>query len=250
MSEKQCVRCLETKQKTEFHLRKNSKDGLQTLCKVCAISNAKDHYQLYKKEFKTRSKQYYSIIKQVISIIKTKYGCQNCGCKDEICLDYHHIDPKTKLYEVGSLISKKNIDLIVTEINKCIVVCSNCHRRIHAEQINLSQSKQCSETVEQFKQLLIKCGKKEQCYRPRKNCVPKTGAYLCKCGNRKSIKGKQCHKCYKISLRRTERPSKEELDQLLLTNSYCAVARMYNVSDNTIRKWEKSYSGEVLMFYI
>lgn len=250
MSEKQCVRCLETKQKTEFHLRKNSKDGLQTLCKVCAISNAKDHYQLYKKEFKTRSKKYYFIIKQVISIIKEKYGCQNCRCKDEICLDFHHVDPKTKLYQVGSIISKKNIELIVTEINKCIVVCSNCHRKIHAEQVNLSQYKKCFETIEQFKQLLTNCGKKNIYIRKRKNYVPKTGAYLCKCGNKKSTKAKHCHKCYKFSLRQTERPSKEELEQLLLTNSYCAVAKMYNVSDNTIRKWEKSYNSEVLMYYI
>lgn len=36
-----------------------------------------------------------------------------------------------------------------------------------------------------------------------------------------------------------DRPSKEQLQELLKTNSYCAVGRMFGVSDNTIRKWLK-----------
>lgn len=36
-----------------------------------------------------------------------------------------------------------------------------------------------------------------------------------------------------------ERPSLEELENLLLTNSYVAVGKMYNVSDSCIRKWIK-----------
>lgn len=36
------------------------------------------------------------------------------------------------------------------------------------------------------------------------------------------------------------RPSKEELIQLLKTNSYCELGRKYGVSDNSIRKWIKN----------
>ena len=49
-----------------------------------------------------------------------------------------------------------------------------------------------------------------------------------------------CRLCYNIQQRKIKnRPSKSELLKLLVTNSYCAIGRIYGVSDNTIRKWLK-----------
>ena len=39
-----------------------------------------------------------------------------------------------------------------------------------------------------------------------------------------------------------ERPSKEDLLKLILSKSFLKIGRMYNVSDNTIRKWCKQYN--------
>ena len=44
-----------------------------------------------------------------------------------------------------------------------------------------------------------------------------------------------------ILQRKVERPSKEELSQLLLESSFSAIGRTYGVSDNAVRKWCKSY---------
>jgi group I intron endonuclease len=58
----------------------------------------------------------------------------------------------------------------------------------------------------------------------------------------KSIKfGEICQECHHLNQRKAERPSKEVLSILLKQNSFCAVGRMFNVSDNAIRKWCKSY---------
>lgn len=76
------------------------------------------------------------------------------------------------------------------------------------------------------------------------------GTYDCKsirrkcltCGKILDYKNKSgyCKKHYDIKQRKVQkRPSKEKLLKLLETNSYCAVGRMYDVSDNTIRKWLK-----------
>lgn len=46
-------------------------------------------------------------------------------------------------------------------------------------------------------------------------------------------------KCYK---RKTERPSADELLKLITTFPLLQIGRMYNVSDNTIRKWCKKYN--------
>lgn len=49
-----------------------------------------------------------------------------------------------------------------------------------------------------------------------------------------------CKKCYNIKRRKVvNRPSVDELIKLLEENSFCAVGRMYGVSDNAIRKWLK-----------
>jgi len=44
-----------------------------------------------------------------------------------------------------------------------------------------------------------------------------------------------------LKTRKVERPSKEELKEMIDTMSYCAIGRKYNVSDNAIRKWAKCY---------
>jgi hypothetical protein len=40
------------------------------------------------------------------------------------------------------------------------------------------------------------------------------------------------------------RPTKDELDKLLSNSSYVSVGKLYGVSDNAIRKWEKNYNRD------
>jgi hypothetical protein len=47
--------------------------------------------------------------------------------------------------------------------------------------------------------------------------------------------------CFKASLRRTVRPEKEELQQLVNTCPFLQIAERFHVTDNTIRKWVKFY---------
>ena len=60
--------------------------------------------------------------------------CVVCnGIYPECCYDFHHIDPKLKEFNLAGLMqSKANLDKAKKELNKCILVCSNCHRLIHA----------------------------------------------------------------------------------------------------------------------
>lgn len=73
-------------------------------------------------------------------------------------------------------------------------------------------------------------------------CIPLINKCLI-CGKEfiLSHNNKYCSaKCRQLDSRKVKnRPSKEELLKLLDTNSYCAVGKIYGVSDNTIRKWLK-----------
>ena len=59
--------------------------------------------------------------------------CERCGydkCID--ALEFHHIDPSQKDKNFGNIKIRKWDDQ-KKELDKCICVCSNCHREIHSE---------------------------------------------------------------------------------------------------------------------
>lgn len=60
-------------------------------------------------------------------------GCKQCGEKTHICLDFHHRDPSKKLFAIGISVGTISTKRIVSEIAKCDVLCSNCHRKLEAE---------------------------------------------------------------------------------------------------------------------
>jgi hypothetical protein len=69
--------------------------------------------------------------------IKKSLSCERCGVKDFRVLDLHHKDPSIKLEEVSNLAHRGlSKELILAEIAKCKVLCSNCHRIEHWEEKN------------------------------------------------------------------------------------------------------------------
>jgi hypothetical protein len=62
--------------------------------------------------------------------LKVDKGCKICGEKHPACLDFHHISEK----EFNICSASHNMipfHVILKEIEKCEVLCSNCHRKIH-----------------------------------------------------------------------------------------------------------------------
>jgi hypothetical protein len=67
--------------------------------------------------------------------------CVNCGMERWECLDFHHIDPSNKKMAINHLVKGRfRIEVILEEIEKCEVLCSNCHRIHHAGNIWLENS--------------------------------------------------------------------------------------------------------------
>lgn len=64
--------------------------------------------------------------------------CSRCGLEDTTLgfFDFHHIDPSVKDSNIGSLISGSSMEKILKELDKCIMVCPNCHRRCHLDAKN------------------------------------------------------------------------------------------------------------------
>ena len=62
--------------------------------------------------------------------------CQICGYNRCInALEFHHVNPEEKDFTISG--GTKSFDTLKPEIDKCILVCSNCHREIHAGLIKI-----------------------------------------------------------------------------------------------------------------
>ena len=46
-------------------------------------------------------------------------------------LDFHHVNSKDKKFSLQCAAMNRSPSNIITEVNKCILLCSNCHREIH-----------------------------------------------------------------------------------------------------------------------
>ena len=63
--------------------------------------------------------------------------CSICGydkCKD--ALDLHHMNKDDKKFSISSFWGHKSWDELEKELEKCILICSNCHRELHSKDRN------------------------------------------------------------------------------------------------------------------
>ena len=63
---------------------------------------------------------------------KSKLVCLKCNESDWTCLDFHHVDSKTKSMTISLMVGRQHSkENIMAEIAKCVVLCANCHRKVH-----------------------------------------------------------------------------------------------------------------------
>lgn len=77
--------------------------------------------------------------KQWASIQELSGCCATCGLKatrDTMCVfDFHHVDTAEKETNIAELLANgRPLAVLLAEVKKCILLCSNCHRQLHYDQ--------------------------------------------------------------------------------------------------------------------
>ena len=69
-------------------------------------------------------------------LIKYKGGiCERCdGEYHPNLFDFHHHDASQKSFSVGQKEMTRKWKVLIAEVEKCHLLCSNCHRKVHTEQ--------------------------------------------------------------------------------------------------------------------
>lgn len=115
---KTCIDCKTEKPLDEFYACKTHKQKVMCYCKKCFNQRCQKRWILRK-----------------IEAIKYKGGkCIDCSLELEkshyAVFEFHHLDPKLKDYDWTKL-KLHSWSKIISELDKCVLLCANCHRMRH-----------------------------------------------------------------------------------------------------------------------
>jgi len=142
---KHCGKCGQTKNESEFPFNGGR---LRSQCKLCVAERSRlwrlenpNHAAEYMREYiKTNYPQMVErmkLKKREIAEWKRVRGCTVCGETEPWVLDMHHLDPNEK---DATPARSATLKTFLKEADKCVLVCSNCHRKIHAGVLRLTKS--------------------------------------------------------------------------------------------------------------
>jgi hypothetical protein len=118
----------------DFNKNKGRADGLQNFCKECGRKKSKKHYENNKQTYLDNNADRKLQHAQFVYDYLKEHPCVDCGEKDPIVLEFDHVRG-IKVANVSTMINTlRSLDAIKSEINKCEIRCSNCHKRKTAKQ--------------------------------------------------------------------------------------------------------------------
>jgi hypothetical protein len=132
---KRCSTCKKTKDDECFSKNKWRKDGLHHQCRECKRTTSKKYYSTHPDARGTRTSQgtWRERNRQWMVEYKAALSCEICGENHLACIEFHHRDETTKSFTIGHVFHTTKKQKVLEEISKCIVLCSNCHRKFHWE---------------------------------------------------------------------------------------------------------------------
>jgi hypothetical protein len=115
---KKCKICNIEKELSNFYERKDRKSGVQSMCKSCFSTYCSDRW----------------ISKKIMAIKYKGSKCNDCELSypnyPYVIFDFHHLNPKEKDFDWSKL-KLRGESKIKFELDKCVLLCSNCHRIRH-----------------------------------------------------------------------------------------------------------------------
>lgn len=126
METKVCLTCEEDKPLSEFHTNgwnggnRDGKRKYHAHCKTCMAAQVIAIH-----------------VSRIEEAVGSEIKCSQCGYdKHYSAIDFHHTDPALKETQVSTL-SGCSYARIKEEVDKCVMLCANCHRLVHSGVIKI-----------------------------------------------------------------------------------------------------------------
>lgn len=120
---KECRYCKKSYPESYFGVALTTKDKVyrRHKCKFC--------YLLVKRDLRKRKRLW-------LVDYKKKCVCAKCGINDYRVLEFHHLDKREKDFSISWAHDNTSIEQMKKEMDKCVVLCANCHRIFHWEEMS------------------------------------------------------------------------------------------------------------------
>lgn len=244
-------------------------DELVKCVLLCGNCHAEHHYK------NSRNGQ----ITSKMILDKSLGKCKNCGYRGSnlASLEFHHTDPSIKKFAISHALLRKikvSVQEINDEIEKCVVICRNCHKEKHfdtAKHLRLKsviehktqnhKEVQAKINLDVVKSMLETGLSQQEISRKLKASKGSISGIAKQLGLRKEIKkqyyDKTCEFCSSefttdrknqqycsrsCSRSTVQKPTKEELLNLLESSTLKEIGKIYGVSSVAVFKWKKSYN--------
>jgi hypothetical protein len=115
--------------------------------KAKQAESSRKYYLANKKKAIAANNAYRRQKREDWQIFKGTLKCSKCGYSHPAALDFHHTDPGTKEGNVYRYASSGQYKKAFEEVEKCIVLCANCHRVHHYEEKLIQSSQSLPQTA-------------------------------------------------------------------------------------------------------
>lgn len=132
---KTCTKCFIEKTEEEFRLHSVRKTRY-SYCTDCHRAQIRQHYSDNKQYYIDKASAWKKDCREQINIIKS-VPCKDCGQSyPPYVMDFDHLGLEDKIYNISQMVGAKGMKSILKEIDKCEIVCANCHRQRTHDRIN------------------------------------------------------------------------------------------------------------------
>ncbi|MCI0555522.1 MAG: hypothetical protein L0287_31640 [Anaerolineae bacterium] len=137
---KKCDHCKTYKDEEEFNWKFKSLGVRHKTCRECMKIFRKNWYEgdaheRHLKNVNERKQEARQFARDFVYNYLLTHPCKECGESDVRVLEFHHTDKSGKYMAVAAMVSGGfSVERIQAEIEKCDVLCANCHRKITVEE--------------------------------------------------------------------------------------------------------------------
>ena len=132
------MRCRSSKPAEDFSWKHRERGVRDTYCRPCRKAYGREHYLANRQRYIDQS----AAVKHRLRAERTRLllalfetnPCVDCGERDPVVLEFDHVR-ETKAFDIGTKLLTQPWAAILAEIEKCDVVCANCHRRRTAQRL-------------------------------------------------------------------------------------------------------------------
>jgi hypothetical protein len=128
---RRCGRCGETKAVEEFAWRRKARGQRDNYCRTCRAAYKQEHYALNRERYigaavRRRAAVASERAAYLVEFFAT-HPCVDCGESDPLVLEFDHLGDES--FNIAKGLRDRSWVALMEEMDKCDVVCANCHRR-------------------------------------------------------------------------------------------------------------------------